>query len=250
MNVVLGDIEEPVLEQRAAELADRHGADRVTSLVCDVSSCDQVMALRDHTLDAFGAFHVVCNNAGVGGGGSMPTLTDDDWSWVLGVNLWGVIHGIQAFLPGLLEQGEGHIVNTASVAGLFSAPFMGPYNVSKFGVVTLSETLYNELAMSGGTVGVSVLCPSWVNTNIAASARNRVRTDPPADGEQGEGFAGMLAQFLEEKGMPPEDVAAKVVEAVKANRFYILTHDDSVGAVRLRMEAIIKGDPPPMLMPQ
>ncbi|MBI2704230.1 MAG: SDR family NAD(P)-dependent oxidoreductase [Actinobacteria bacterium] len=256
MKVVLADVEEDALGSRVAELGDTTD---VTSMVCDVSRLDDVLALRDHANETFGAVHVVCNNAGVGGGGPMESLTENDWSWVLGVNLWGVIHGVQAFLPGLLAQGEGHVVNTASVAGLFSAPFMGPYNVSKFGVVTLSETLYNELAMSGSDVGVSVLCPSWVATNIAASARNRPESllNEVAEGEVAEtpddpsrGMAEMLGQFITDRGMAPEDVAAKVVDAVRTKRFYILTHDDSAPAVRLRMEAILNGQPPPFLVPQ
>src|SRR5205807_373546 len=145
-----------------------------------------------------GAVHVLCNNAGVGGGGPMQTLTTADWQWVLGVNLWGVIHGIRAFLPILLEQDEAHVVNTASMAGLVSGPFMGPYNASKFAVVALSETLHKEMAMQGSGVGVSVLCPGWVNTNIGESERNRppeLRRDDDPEGPDATGMRDLFQQM-------------------------------------------------------
>lgn len=251
--VVLSDIEGPALEQKARELAASIGQDRVSATVCDVSELDQVVALRDHALASFGAYHVVCNNAGVGAGGEMARLTENDWSFVLGVNLWGVIHGVEAFLPGLIEQGEGHIVNTASVAGLFAAPFMGPYTVSKYGVVALSETLYNELAMAASPVGVSVLCPSWVATNIGDIDRNRpeeLRNPPSVGADPTLGFGEVLQQFIQDKGMDPAEVASQVVAAVRAKQFYILTHDDTRPAVLARMNAIVNGQAPPMLMPQ
>ncbi len=139
----------------------------------DVSDGDQVDELARVALEAYGAVHLVCNNAGVGGGGQMQSLTTADWQWVLGVNLWGVIHGMRVFLPLLTAQDEGHIVNTASIAGLMHAPFMGPYNASKAAVVAISETAFHELRLSGSQVGISVLCPSWVRTRIHESARNR-----------------------------------------------------------------------------
>ena len=249
MKLVLADIEPDALAT-AADALRGSGIDVVTQ-VTDVSKGDQVDELGRVALDAFGAVHLVCNNAGVGGGGLINTLTTADWEWVLGVNLWGVIHGMRVFLPMLLEQGEGHIVNTASVAGLFAAPFMGPYNASKFAVVAISETAYNELAMTGSQVGVSVLCPSWVKTRIHESARNRpddLRNDDD-DGATESLVAEAIEGFIS-GGLSPEAVADQVADAVAAKRFYILTHPDSKQMVRQRMDAILDGAPPPFLMPQ
>lgn len=249
MALVLADIEEEPLDATAAALRGE-GLD-VTTAVCDVSRGEDIEALARTALEAHGAVHLLCNNAGVGGGGPMGQLTVDDWSWVLGVNLWGVIHGIRVFLPLLEKAGEGHIVNTASVAGLFSAPFMGPYNASKFAVVSLSETLCNELKMTGSEVGVSVLCPAWVRTRIHESARNR-----PASGESATPGAGLgeeplaLLTELVESGMEPAVVADQVLEAVVQRRFYILTHEGSAEAVQQRADAIVGGEDPPFLMPR
>src|SRR5437588_11349714 len=171
MRVVLADMEEGPLADAEKKLAD-DGA-TVLAVPTDVTKGDQMDALAQKTFDTFGTVHVVHNNAGVATGGPMWTLTEADWQWVLGVNLWGVIHGVRAFVPRLVEQGEGHVVNTASIAGLTSSPLMAPYNVSKHGVVTLSETLQHELTMQGSPVRVSVLCPGWVNTRIADADRNR-----------------------------------------------------------------------------
>lgn len=240
MKLVLSDVEGPTLETAVAGLPS---GTEVVSMQCDVSKGDQVDALRDFALASFGSVHLVCNNAGVGSGGAMTELNLTDWEWVLGVNLWGVIHGVRAFLPLLAEQGEGHIVNTASVAGLFAAPFMGAYNVSKYGVVALSETLYNELAMAHPNVHVSVLCPSWVKTNIATATRNH------PDGEPVD--AGAIAEVIEtfiSRGIEPAEVAEQVAEAVRVNRFWIITHEDTPGAVAQRMQAILEDGTPPMLM--
>jgi NAD(P)-dependent dehydrogenase (short-subunit alcohol dehydrogenase family) len=242
--VVLADIEAPALEAAAAGFGEDA---EVLTVVTDVSKAEQVDALRDETVDAFGAVHVVCNNAGVGGGGPMQDLELADWEWVLGVNLWGVIHGVRTFLPLLLEQGEGHIVNTASVAGLYSAPFMGPYNVSKYGVVSLSETLAVELAMGESPVGVSVLCPSWVKTNIATSTRNRPDDGTPADPEAQAGLAQIVEHFLT-TGMEADDVAEHVVEAVRTGTFWILTHEETPAAVEQRTRAMLERSAPPLLM--
>ena len=242
MKLVLADIEGPALEAAAASFPA--GAEVVT-VVADVAAPEQVDAIRDRALEAFGAVHVVCNNAGVGGGGPMAEIDLDNWSWILGVNLWGVVHGVRTFLPLLTEQGEGHIVNTASVAGLFAAPYMGPYNVSKYGVVALSETLAVELQMTSSPVGVSVVCPSWVKTNIATSARNR--PGGGLDEEQASALQGIIQHFLD-TGIEAEDVAAGVVQAVKEQRFWVLTHDDTPAGVESRARSIIDGTPPPMLM--
>jgi NAD(P)-dependent dehydrogenase (short-subunit alcohol dehydrogenase family) len=249
MKLVLADVESDALE-RAADGLRSSGVEVVTQ-VTDVSEGEQVDALGRAALDAFGAVHLVCNNAGVGGGGQMNTLTTADWQWVLGVNLWGVIHGMRVFAPMLVEQGEGHIVNTASVAGLFAAPFMGPYSASKYAVVAISETAYNEFALAGSAVGISVLCPSWVKTRIHESDRNRpadlrnADDDSDASSMVAEAVAGLIAG-----GISPGAVADQVADAIAAKRFYILTHPDSREMIRQRMEAILADGPPPFLLPQ
>lgn len=251
MRVVLADVERPALE--AAVTGLRAAGAEVLAVPTDVADAGQVDALARATVDAFGAVHVVCNNAGVGGGGQLWEVPLDDWRWVLGVNLWGVVHGIRSFVPLLLDQGEGHVVNTASMAGLTSPPFMGPYNVAKHGVVTLSETLHAELAMRGSSVGVTVLCPGWVRTRIADSERNRPAGTgdatgaavggPPAPGTDREVFRDVLRGFLA-AGMDPSDVAAEVVDAVRTGRFYVLTHREWAEVVRRRAAAIADGTAP------
>jgi NAD(P)-dependent dehydrogenase (short-subunit alcohol dehydrogenase family) len=246
MRVVLADIEEKALDPVARELTD--AGHTVLPVVTDVSDAASMDALAARTFAEFGGVHVVHLNAGVAGGGPSWTLTDNDWRWVLGVNLWGVINGIRVFVPRMIEQGEpAHVVNTASMAGLTSSPFLGPYNVSKHGVVTLSETLHRELAMTGAPIGVSVLCPGWVNTGIGESGRNRpddLRNDDTAGAaNMADLGAGMLKQILEQ-GLQPGDVAAQVVDAVKNNRFYILTHPEWKDMIRSRMEDILEERPP------
>lgn len=240
MKVVMADIEVPALAAAAAQLPS--SVEHIT-VVCDVSDGAQIEALRGAAIDAFGAVHVVCNNAGVGGGGAMTDINVEDWKWVIDVDLWSVIHGVRVFLPGLIEQGEGHIVNTASVAGLFSAPFMGPYNIAKYGVVALSETLCSELAMQQSPVGVSVLCPSWVKTKIASSIRNK----PGASAAEADALSEIVQPMID-SGIDPEEVADAVVAAVKRKAFWIITHDDTPAAVSLRTKSILEGTNPPQLM--
>ena len=237
MKVVLADVEEGALAVAEKELSSS-GAE-VLAVRTDVSKGEDMDALAAAAMDRFGAVHIVCNNAGVGGGGLAQQLTEKDWQWVLGVNLWGVIHGQRVFLPILMEQNEGHVVNTASVAGLVTSPFMSPYCASKFAVVAMSECLQKELAMQGSQVGVSVLCPGFVNTQIADSDRNRPaelqRDDETVDEF---GMRDMLRQVVA-AGMPCEDVAACVADAVKNNRFYVLTHPELKDAIRTRMEDVL-----------
>ena len=171
MKIVLADIEQGPLEAAVDDLTG-NGAEAL-GVVTDVSDAASVRALRDRALDRFGAVHLVHNNAGIGLGGPIWEVSEADWRWILGVNLWGVVHGVAAFTPLLIEQGEGHIVNTASIAGLIAAPFLGPYNATKQAVVAISETLYKDLQTVGAPVGVSVLCPGFVQTRIAESERNR-----------------------------------------------------------------------------
>lgn len=259
MKVVIADIEPDALERAAAELGDA-GAE-VRAVVCDVSDGAAVDALASAAVDAFGAVHVVCNNAGVSGGGLLQDLTTKDWEWILGVNLWGVIHGVRAFLPLLVAQGQGHIVNTGSVLGLFSAPFTAPYSVSKYGVVALSESLFHELAMTSPEVGVSVLCPGWVDTNLHSADRNRpteLRDDTETDTDTGtdtddppgvgDGIGEVLKGVMAE-GMAPADVAAKVVAAVKDRQFYVITHESSNDAIAGRAEAILERRDPGLYLP-
>src|SRR5690242_17165407 len=212
MKIVLADVEPAALESARATLA-ASGAD-VLAVPTDVARGEAVAALAERTLARFGAVHVVCNNAGVSVGGPMWEHTLDDWRWVLGVNLWGVIHGVRTFVPIMLRQNEpAHVVNTASLAGLSSNPFLGVYNVTKHGVVTLSETLAQELAIVGAPIAVSVLCPGFVRTKIIDSGRNR-----PADLADGsdrlrpEGMEQQIRAAIE-AGMSPADVAALVVAA-------------------------------------
>ena len=154
-------------------------------MVTDVSDAASVQALRDRALDRFGAVHLVHNNAGIGLGGPIWEVSEEDWRWILGVNLWGVIHGVATFVPLLIEQGEGHVVNTASIAGLIAAPFLGPYNATKQAVVAISETLFKDLQAVGAPIGVSVLCPGFVQTRIAESERNRPAWAPDREVDRG-----------------------------------------------------------------
>jgi NAD(P)-dependent dehydrogenase (short-subunit alcohol dehydrogenase family) len=190
----------------------------------DVSRPEDVERLAGETYAAFGAAHVVCNNAGVAVLGAVHEHSLADWQWVIGVNLWGVIHGVRAFLPRMLAGGdEGHIVNTASMAGLTTAPFMSVYDVTKHGVVALSESMYKELEVSGAPIGVSVVCPGLINTAIMRSSRNR----PPELAEEGK--AGPMAQAFGQaladrlvSGYPPSEVADQVLRGIRRKRFYIV----------------------------
>lgn len=243
MKVVLADIQEDMLNAVRAELAD-NGA-TVLAVPTDVAKGESMDHLAERALEEFGGIHVVHLNAGVAGGGFSWQLSELDWQWVLGVNLWGVIHGVRAFVPVMLERGdEGHIVITGSMAGLTSSGFLGPYNVSKHGAVTLAETLAKELAMTQSRLGVSVLCPGWVSTGIGESARNR-----PADlrNERDRGMgdlgSGAIKEVIE-AGMPPSEVAAQVVAAIRDERFYILTHPEWKPMIQTRLDDILQERPP------
>ncbi len=248
MRVVLADVEESAMAETEELIRERGG--EVLPVLADVSLAGGVEELARRALDAFGGVHVVCNNAGVTGGrGASWELTLDDWNWTLGVNLMGVIHGIRTFVPIMLKQGgEGHIVNTASVAGLITGASVAPYTVSKFGVVALSETLYYELAAAGSAIRVSVLCPGFVSTRILDSARNRperfASTNEQEATPETEAIMNAVRAMIG-AGMPPPDVADRVFEAIRDERFYILTHPDFNDRIRQRMEAILSGDNPP-----
>jgi NAD(P)-dependent dehydrogenase (short-subunit alcohol dehydrogenase family) len=241
MRLVLADIEEPVLEETARALS-ADGAE-VLAVVTDVSDAGSVHELRERTLQHFGAAHLIHNNAGVGVGGPIWEVSEEEWRWIIGVNLWGVIHGINAFVPVLLEQGEGHVVNTASVAGLSSTPGLGPYTATKHAVVAVSESLFKDLRSAGATIGVSVLCPAFVQTGIAQSDRNRPAWAPehdPAGAEERTSFI----QAMVDGGIQPQTVADRVFEAVHDGTFYILTHPEVKPALALRHEDILEGRPP------
>jgi NAD(P)-dependent dehydrogenase (short-subunit alcohol dehydrogenase family) len=239
MRLVLADIEEDALARAVEELRDQ-GAD-VVGLRTDVARLDDVEALRDRALDAFGHVHVVCNNAGVAGG-AVVDAPIELWQWVLGVNLWGVIHGCHVFLPLLIAQDEGHVVNTASMAGLSGAAGLGVYCTSKFAVVGLSESLHHDLAARGSQVGVSVLCPGFVQTRIFESHRNmpdHVRAvttpDDAADDAQ---------RAIVSAGIPPSVAADAVFEAVRDRRFFVLPHPRAArSSTEARLEWMDGGSP-------
>jgi len=243
MRVVLADIESGALEHAAAAVRARGSA--ALAVPTDVSQAEQVQALADRAAAEFGRVDVVCNNAGVALSGPTWEHTLADWQWLLGVNLWGVVHGVRTFVPVMLKQGgEGHIVNTGSVAGLTSNPFMSIYNVSKHAVVTLSETLQKELTLLGTQVRVSVLCPGFVNTRILEAERNRPAALKNAVATERHPTFEEMASAALAAGMPPAEVAARVVDAVKTGRFYILTHPEFGPRVRERMEDILEGRTP------
>lgn len=245
MRLVLADVEEPALAAAVADLASA-GAE-VIGVPTDVSQASDVKALAERTLAGYGAAHLVCNNAGVGGGPVAGTPLGV-WEWVLGVNLWGVINGCHVFLPILTEQGEGHIVNTASLAGLTGVPGLGVYCTSKFAVVGLSESLHHELAATGSPVKVSVLCPGFVHTRISESERNMPAAARRSTEEQAEVFAPAVRQAIE-GGISPAEVADTVLEGVRADRFYILTHERAArGGMQARLAWMGGGEAPNVSM--
>ena len=243
MKVVLADIEEAPLAAAAEALAAT-GA-QIRAVRTDVADAAQVAALADEAERAFGPVHVLCNNAGVGGGGgALWAVSEADWRWTLDVNLWGVIHGVRAFVPRMIAHGEpGHVVNTASMAGLTATPSLGPYTVAKFGVVALSEVLAKDLDLAGAKLKVSVLCPAFVKTRIAESHRNRPAA-PRGDKVPGAGQMASAIRAMVEQGIPPEDVAAQVIAAIRDERFYILTHPETKPAVATRMKDILEDRSP------
>ena len=242
MRVVIADIEEGALKQAERELTSQ-GTDAI-AVATDVADAASVRELRERALRRYGAVHLVHNNAGVGGGGPIWEVPEEDWRWIVGVNLWGVIHGVAAFVPLLVEQGEGHVVNTASIAGLTTAPFIGPYNATKQAVVAISETLYKDLEAAGVSgVGVSVLCPGFVQTRIADAGRNRPDWAPARDVENAEEVRATI-QDLVDGGIPPSVVADMVLDAVRTDTFYIRTHPELDAAIRTRFEDILGGRPP------
>ena len=243
--VVLADVEAGPLEQAAAAV----GALGVDTLAVetDVGNAASMAALAEATIERFGAAHILCNNAGVGGGGAIKNQQLVDWKWVIDVNLWGVIHGLEYFLPHLIGAEEAHVVSTASVAGLYCLPGLAPYNATKYAVVAIMETLYAEMQQdSRANVGVSVLCPGVVNTNIANAQRNRPenlqreRINDDASSPKGDGARKRNAAIAAalEAGKDPAEVARLVIQAVAERRFWVLSHPDHLEDIRVRNESL------------
>lgn len=237
MAVVLADIEGEPLAKLEANLRDK--GTNVLAIQTDVSNADDVENLAGQTYDTYGAVHILCNNAGVVCSRPIWEHTIADWEWVLGVNLWGVIHGVRAFVPRMLSQEtECHIVNTASILGLVRSPGEGIYKVSKHAVVALSETLADELAHKGSHIQVHVLCPGWVRTGILDSARNRPDEDTHRQNRNITDNRNVRAEM--EAGMSPAEVADHVYNAIQNGIFYIHTHPEHKAWVQKRMEDILK----------
>jgi len=251
MNLVLVDVQQDALEKATAEMTAL-GAD-VLSRQVDVSNAVAMAQLAADVQARFGAPHLVFNNAGVGAGGLVWENSVADWEWVLGVNLWGVVHGVRLFTPMMLEAAkadpayQGHLVNTASMAGLLTPPNMGIYNVSKHAVVSLSETLYQDLALVTDQISASVLCPFFVPTGISQSHRNRpeelkTRGVKPTQSQ-------LIGQAMSDKAVgsgkvSAADVAQKVFDAIAANQFYIYSHPKAIGSVQVRLEDIMQARNP------
>ncbi|MEO8249048.1 MAG: SDR family oxidoreductase [Burkholderiales bacterium] len=249
MNLVLVDVQQDALD-KARQEAEGAGA-KVLAKKVDVASAEQMEALAKEVQAIFGAPHFVFNNAGVGSGGLVWENSVADWEWVLGVNVWGVIHGVRLFTPMMLEAAKkdptfrGHIVNTASMAGLLTPPNMGVYNVSKHAVVSLTETLYQDLKLVTDQISASVLCPYFVATGISDSHRNR----PSATAPGGLTKSQMIGQAMSTKATSSGKVSAAMVsqmvfDAIAADQFYIYSHPNALGNVQRRMERIVKGENP------
>ena len=249
MNLVLVDVQQEALDKAEAEM--KAAGVKVLARKVDVSDAAQMEALAAEVKATFGAPHFVFNNAGVGAGGLVWENTVADWQWVLGVNVWGVIHGVRLFTPMMLEAAkadpsfEGHIVNTASMAGLLAPPNMGIYNVSKHAVVSLSETLYQDLKLVSDQVSASLLCPFFVPTGISHSERNR----PAAMADQPQTASQKIGQAMTDKAVgsgkvTATDVAQKVFDAIAADQFYIFSHPQALGSVQVRMEDVVQARNP------
>ena len=245
MNIAMSDIEAPRLEEAAVEVA-AHGT-KVITHVGTVADGDDVDDLADRTLTELGGVHIVCNNAGVGGNGRRGPINAEEWKWVLDVNLWGVIHGHRAFLPHLIEQGEGHIVNTASMAG--HLPGHSAYSASKWAVVGITQGLFHQMQMEHTGVGVSCLCPGFVATEIADSTRNRPESAAPDALGEPTAEDEMRAQWVSDLingGMPPAEVADLVHDAVLDDRFWIFTDPAMVQMLADKHDSIMDNRNPAM----
>ncbi len=250
MNLVLVDVQQDALDKAEQEMIAQ--GVQVLARKVDVSKAAEMQALADAVQARFGAPHFVFNNAGVGAGGLVWENTVADWEWVMGVNVWGVVHGVRLFTPMMLEAAkkdstyQGHIVNTASMAGLLTAPNMGIYNVSKHAVVALTESLYQDLKLVTDQISASVLCPYFVPTGITQSQRNRPASLPEAQPTQSQ----LIGQAMSDKAVSSgkvsaTEVAHKVFDAIASGQFYIYSHPQALGNVQSRMEAIVQNHNPP-----
>lgn len=244
MNLVLVDVQQDALDLATAQI--RATGVPVLAVKVDVSKAAEMEVLGRTVMERFGAPHFVFNNAGVGAGGLIWESTAQDWEWVIGVNLMGVAHGIRVFTPMMLQAAhndpayQGHIVNTASMAGLLNAPNMGVYGASKHAVVSMSETLYQDLALVTTQIGASVLCPFFVPTGITQSQRNRPADSAPAKPTRSQ----LISQAMSDKAVgsgkvSAAQVAQKVFDAIRANQFYIYSHPQAIGSVQNRLEDIM-----------
>jgi NAD(P)-dependent dehydrogenase (short-subunit alcohol dehydrogenase family) len=253
MKVVISDYQADLLAQTVATLKADFG-DRVSSLASDVSKLDQVEALAAHTYATFGAAHFVVNNAGVGLGKLSWEHTAADWQWVLGVNLMGVVHGINAFVPRMIAAGNpGVVLNVASMAGVLSAPGMAAYNASKHAVVTLTETMQHEFEMTNAKLRAAVLCPAWVRTNISKSYKHRPSDlkNPSAPLNEFEKMvAGTVDNLVSNARLTPDDIASFVFSELDAGKFYLLPHKKVKDDMRARFDALLAEDPPARSMPR
>lgn len=250
MKVVLADVEAPKLDEAVAAIVAT-GAEAI-GVITDVTDGSAVDRLRDAAIDRFGRVHVLCNNAGVAGMGPLggQFVNEAEWRWVLEVNLWGVIHGHRAFLPHLVEHGDGHIVNTASMAGHF--PGHSAYSASKWAVVAITEGLYHDPRLRAAGVGVSCLCPGWVNTAIADSARNRPEWAAPERGAELSPMEEAMDAYVRDQlrsGMEPPQVAELVHDAILSDRFWVFTDMQMVQGLQPRYAAVLAAEnPPPMAL--
>jgi NAD(P)-dependent dehydrogenase (short-subunit alcohol dehydrogenase family) len=251
MNLVMADVQQDALDHAVAELHEQGAA--VLPFRLDVARAAEVEALGRATLERFGAPHLVFNNAGVGAGGLIWEHTLADWEWVLGVNLMGVAHGVRVFTPMMLQAArddpayEGHIVNTASMAGLQNMPNMGVYNVSKHAVVSISETLHHDLALVTDQIAASVLCPHFIPTGIAHSQRNRPAAPggaPPGSTRSQRVAEAMVDKAVSAGKVSAAQVAQLVFDAVAARRFYIYSHPQALAMVQTRLEDIVQARNP------
>lgn len=249
MRLAVADIEADPLEMLAKEL--RAQGCEVFARQLDVADPDAFEAFATESVGLLGVPNIVCNNAGIALGGLLWQIPQESWDWIVGVNLRGVINGVASFVGRMVDANvEGHVVNTASIAGLTSSPLIGPYNITKHAVVALSECLLGDLRLVGANIGVSVLCPAWVATRIHESERNRP-SSPTATGE-GNVFGEAVRQFFNEAvptGMDPAAIADEVIDAIHSNRFYVKPHVDMEPAIRARCEAVTLGLSPALLGP-
>ncbi len=251
MKVVLADIEEAPLREAAQELVD--GGAEALAVQTDVTQPDDLKALAERTLDQFGAAHILCNNAGVLVGGKSWESPVSDFEWQMNVNLWGVLHGIQAFVPIMLVQDtECHIVNTSSMAGVTAMPFVSGYHMTKHAVMALSECLYKELRAEPSKIGVSVLCPELINTGIGFSDRNRP-SDPTRDPDHTSSIsANLVSKAIQEgakQGVAPEVIAERVLAGIREDRFYILAEDTWRDMCNARLDDILHARNPRLEIP-